>query len=78
MKSISSREIIATRIGYLATLPKSDHLWAIENIKQHALTLGIKDEEFEEFLTSLLSQIVDYQKKLLDIFTKRDFKNKET
>ena len=65
-ESISNHEIIAARIGFLAAMPKDLQMTAIENIKDHALSLGFSSEEFEKFFPLLLSEIFKVDLELLE------------
>jgi len=76
-KSISNRDIIAARIGYVASLPKQEQTTSIENIKDHALSLGFNGEEFEEFLLFLLAEILKAESQLLESLKKEKLNEKK-
>lgn len=69
-KSISNRDIIAARVGYLASLPKASQLIVVENIKTHAMSLGFDKKEFEEFFSFLLIEILRIEAEFLKSFRK--------
>ena len=65
-ESISSHEIIAARLGFLASMSKDQQMTSIENIKDHALSLGFSDTEFEKFFPELISKILKVESELLE------------
>ena len=69
-KSISNRDIIAARVGFLASLPKVSQLAVVENIKKHAMSLGFDEKEFEEFFSFLLVEILRVETEFLKSFRK--------
>ncbi len=69
-ESISSREIIAARLGFLASLPQDKHMIGIENIKDHALSLGFTGTEFERFFPWVLSTVLKIEDDLLEALKK--------
>ena len=64
--SITIRELVAARIGYLASLPNITNPDEIDGIKKHALFLGMSEAEFEEFLPLLLQSILQNDTKFLE------------
>ena len=71
-ESISSHEIIAARLGFLASMPKDQQMIAIENIKAHALSLGFSDTEFEKFFPGLISKILKVESEFLESLKKEN------
>ena len=69
-KSITSHEIIAARLGFVASIPKDQQMTAIENIKDHALSLGFSSAEFEEFFPELFYKILKVNSELLESLNK--------
>ncbi len=63
---ISIRELVAARIGYLASLPHLTDVNEIENVKSHALFLGMSEAGFEEFLPEILSKILKDDMRFLE------------
>ncbi len=68
--SISNHEIIAARLGFLASLSKDQQTIGIEHIKDHALSLGFSGDEFERFFSQILVEILKVDSELLDAFKK--------
>jgi len=70
-ESITSHEIIAARLGFLASIPKDQQMTAIENIKDHALSLGFSDTEFERFFPDLFYKILRVDAEHLEYLKKK-------
>ena len=68
--SISNHEIIAARLGFLASMSKDQQIIGIEHIKDHALSLGFTGTEFEEFFPELISKILKVESELLESLKK--------
>ncbi len=69
-ESISSHEIIAARIGFLASMSKDQQKIGIEHIKDHALSLGFSGTEFERFFPRVLSTLLKIEADLLEALKK--------
>ena len=69
-ESISSHEIIAARLGFLASMSKDQQIIGIEHIKDHALSLGFSGTEFERFFPCVLSNVLKVEDELLEALKK--------
>lgn len=69
-ESITSHQIIAARLGFLASMPQDKQIKGIENIKDHALSLGFSSPEFEIFFPLLLSKVFKVEDELLEALKK--------